>query len=68
MDLRTSLIILASIIVVVILIRTFRTKTCELWDVDAKKVDVNAKGVIVKSVTRNGKSMAPNGVAGQRNS
>jgi hypothetical protein len=37
-------------------------------DVDAKKVDVIVKGVIVKSVTRNGKSMAPNGVAGQRNS
>ena len=37
-------------------------------DVDAKKVDVIVKGAIVKSVTRNGKSMALNGVAGQRNS
>ena len=30
--------------------------------VDVEKVNVTAKGAIVKSVTRNGKSMAPNGV------
>jgi len=34
--------------------------------VDVEKVDVNAKGAIAKSVTRNGKSMAQPGVAGQR--
>jgi hypothetical protein len=33
--------------------------------VDVEKVNVNAKGAIAKSVTRNGKCMAQHGVDGQ---
>jgi hypothetical protein len=32
----------------------------------AKKGDARAKGVIVKSVTRNGRCMVPNGVVGRK--